>query len=224
MKNKTLVILAIILVFSLLLSACNAGDATPEIPTGEATSPSVTEAAVATEAATEGASSIAACPVGTWKVTDLMPYMVSLEQNLTAQTGGDFTFSNTSYSGDAEFVFNADQTASFSGADFTESMTMSANVNGASMDIPMTIKINGISTAKYSTDGDKLSISDQDNGSINISIDVMGNSSGIDQGLLGKPGTIQLYQFACPDANTLTLKVIAVENMDLAPLTLTRMP
>jgi hypothetical protein len=220
MKNKTLVILAIILVFSLLLSACDAGNTTPESAANETSAPSGTEA----PAVTEDAVSVGVCPVGTWKVTDLMPYMVSLEQNLTAQTGGDFTFSNTSYSGDAEFVFNADQTASFSGADFTESMTMSTNVNGTSMDIPMTIKINGISTARYSTDGDKLSISDQDNGNINISIDVMGNSSGIDQGLLGEPGTIQLYQFACPDANTLTLKVIAVENMDLAPLTLTRVP
>jgi hypothetical protein len=38
---------------------------------------------------------------------------------------------------------------------------------------------------------------------------------------MGESGTTRLYQYTC-SGDTLSLKVIAVENMDLAPLTLTR--
>lgn len=94
-------------------------------------------------------------------------------------------------------------------------------VNGQNMDIPISMTINGASTAQYSVDGDKISFSNQDQGDFQINVDTMGITTVIDQGLMGNPGTIQLYQYACTDVNTLSLKGIAT-NQDLAPLILTR--
>ena len=74
------------------------------------------------------------------------------------------------------------------------------------------------------TDPDKITLQDQDLGDYVITIDISGSPTNMDTSLFGDPGTTKLYQFSCPDTNTLSLKVIAVEDMDLAPLIFTRVP
>ena len=121
------------------------------------------------------------------------------------------------------YVFNEDGTASVTGDNFSQSLTMSVTVGDQPLDVPITITINGTSTANYSIEGDKISFIDQQPGDMSVNVDVMGSATSMND-LLGQPGTIQLYQFNCPDANTLSLQVIAIEDMVLAPLTLTRVP
>jgi hypothetical protein len=163
-------------------------------------------------------ASAVGCPFGEWQLTDFAPYMTSLQQNLTAMTDNEYAFSGNVYSGSAQFDFENDLTAKFSAENFTQKFTMSA----AGIDIPIIIEINGSSTSEYSVERDQISFSNQDAGDLIINISVMDSPSTIDESLLGEPGTIKLYQYACPNPDTFILKVIAVEDMDLAPLTLTR--
>ena len=161
------------------------------------------------------------CLIGSWSLTDFSSYMASIQQNMSSASGNDVTFSSGDFSGSATWTFNADNTAVFSAENFQQNMTMHTTVNDTAMDIPISININGSGTGKYAVEDDKISFSDQDNSSIAINIDVMGTASTIDQSLMGESGTTRLYQYTC-SGDTLSLKVIAVENMDLAPLTLTR--
>jgi hypothetical protein len=161
------------------------------------------------------------CLIGSWSLTDFSSYMASIQQNMSTASGNDVTFSSGDFSGSATWTFNADNTAVFSAENFQQNMTMHTTVNDTAMDIPISININGSGTGKYAVEDDKISFSDQDNSSIAINIDVMGTASTIDQSLMGESGTTRLYQYTC-SGDTLSLKVIAVENMDLAPLTLTR--
>ena len=131
------------------------------------------------------------------------------------------TITSQAFTGKANFTFNSDGTAKFSADNFNQKFTLSTDVSGQKLDIPITLNINGSSTAKYSVADNKITFSDQNQGDQKITVDTMGSASSID-GLLGKSGTMQLYQYTCTDANTLSLKVIAVKNVDLAPLTLTR--
>lgn len=163
-------------------------------------------------------ASAAGCPVGEWQITDFAPYMTSLQQNLTAMTDNEYAFSGNEYSGSAQFDFENDLTAIFSAENFTQEFTMSTS----GIDIPIIIEINGSSTSEYAIVGDQISFSNQDAGDLIVKIDIMGSPSTLDENLLGEPGTIKLYNSNCPNPDTLTLKVIAVEDMDLAPLTLTR--
>jgi hypothetical protein len=161
------------------------------------------------------------CLIGSWSLTDFSSYMASIQQNMSSASGNDVTFSSGDFSGSATWTFNADNTAVFSAENFQQNMIMHTTVNDTAMDIPISININGSGTGKYAVEDDKISFSDQDNSSIAINIDVMGTASTIDQSLMGESGTTRLYQYTC-SGDTLSLKVIAVENMDLAPLTLTR--
>jgi hypothetical protein len=205
MKNKFALLLSLSFVLIIALTACQPETSQPA------------EAVQTTEA-----PAVAACPIGTWNMSDFISYILSMQQNLSSMTNSEYTFKDTVVSGNAQFVFNEDQTAVFRGDNFTESFTMSVNPSGTAMDIPITIQINGSSTSKYSIDADKISFSDQDSGDLVINVDIMGSVIPMDQGLLGQPGTVQLYQFACNGTDTLTLKVIAINDMDLEPLTLTR--
>jgi len=219
MKNKIVTLISLSLIFLFLLSACHSSQPTEasSLPEGTTNPATPAETSMANENTAAGD-----CLVGTWNMSDFTTYFTSLQQNLSSMTNGDYTFSDSSITGNAQFIFNADQTTEFRGENFNESVTMSTKVGENTMDIPMTITINGSSSATYSVDGDKISISDQDNGDLVINIDIMGTPSTLDQGLLGQPGTTQLYQYSCTDPDTLSLKLIAIQNMDLAPLILTR--
>lgn len=218
MKRSILVTLSVTLLLLFALAGCN-------LPTSASTPEPIEETEIISEelptsSAETEAPAIGPCPVGTWNMTDFVPYMNSFLDNLSANTGGDFTFSNSEYSGTARFVFNPDQTVAFSTDNFTQSLTMSAS----GMEIPLTVSINGTSTADYSIAGDEISFSNQDTGDLLITVDVFGSATTIDESLLGQPDTVRLYQFGCPDANTLSLKVIAIDDMDLEPIILTRAP
>ena len=209
-KRSTFVLIALVLSTALLLSAC-----------GSATAAS-TAAASDTTAVTAVPAAPGACLVGNWNLTDFSAYMNSIEQNISSNSKASVTITSGDFSGKAVFTFNADNTSQFSADNFVQKFTLTTNVSGQNLDIPITLTVNGTSTAKYSVDGDKISFTDQQAGDTLITVETMGNTSTIDQSLLGKPGTVQLYQYTCSGADTLSLKVIAVDNMDLAPLTLTR--
>lgn len=218
MKRSILVSLSVTLLLMFVLAGCNL-PTTASTPEAEEITEEITEALPTSSAETE-APAIGSCPVGTWNMTDFVPYMNSFLDNLSANTGGDFTFSNSEYSGTARFVFNPDQTVAFSADNFTQSLTMTAS----GMEIPLTVAINGTSRADYSIEGDEITFSGQDNGDLLIMVDVFGSATALDEGLLGQPETVRLYKFFCPDANTLSLKVIAIDDMDLEPIILTRAP
>lgn len=218
-KNLFTFLLIVVLLFSLV--SCNFGPDMTPIESGEETSTEISTEASAAETLPSVPGS---CLIGTWSLTDFTAYMASLEANIGTMTNNDFVITSGESSGLATFVFNADNTAVFSAENFTQSYTMTTNVSETPVEIPLVITINGTSTSAYSTEGDTISFSDQDNGDIVIAVDVMGSSTDMDQSLFGQPDTVQLYQYACVDANTLSLKVIAIEDMDLDPLILTRVP
>ena len=206
--NKKGLLISFVLVLALVLSACGSS--------GAAASTAAASDATAAPAAP------GACLVGNWSLTDFSAYMNSIEQNISNNSKAAVTITSGDFTGKAVFTFNADNTSQFSADNFVQKFTLTTDVSGQKLDVPITLTVNGTSTAKYSVDGDKISFTDQQGGDTVITVETMGNTSTIDQSLLGKPGTIQLYQYACTDTDTLSLKVIAVDNMDLAPLTLTR--
>lgn len=212
-QRSTFIFIALTLSLALVLSACS--------PSAVSSQGSASGTSAETQATTVPAAP-GACLVGNWGLTDFSAYMNSIAQNITNNSQAAVTITSGDFSGSAVFTFNADNTAQFSADNFTQKFTLTTSVSGQNMDIPITLTVNGTSTAKYSVDGDKISFIDQQPGDTVITTEVMGNTSTIDQSLLGKPGTIQLYQYACSGADSLSLKVIAVENMDLAPLSLTR--
>lgn len=218
--NKKLAKFSIVfLIIALTLSACNLPNATSTSST-EASNNSYTGSTAAT--ATDAPAIPGACLIGTWSLTDFGPYMDSIKQNLSSKSNNNFTFTNGTFSGSATFIFKPDNTASIKMDNFTQNLTMSMKVSDNTIDVPMTLTVNGSSSSSYSIDGDKISFTNQDPGDMKITIDTNGTVSTMDQYMFGEPGTQKLYQYSCPDANTLSLKVIAVESMDLAPLMLTR--
>ena len=207
---------ALLLSATLLLSACGSGSETP------AQGSASTNSASDTTAATSAPAASADCPVGSWNLSDFSAYMNSIEQNMSNSSNASVTVTSGDFTGSAVFTFNADKTTTLKTDNFVQKLTISTEVSGRKLDIPITLSINGTSSGKYSLDGDKMTFSDQDKGDMVITVETSGNSSTVDQSLLGEPGTLKLYQYACPSADTLTLKVVAVKSMDLAPLTLTR--
>jgi hypothetical protein len=135
----------------------------------------------------------------------------------------DASITNNSVTGTSTFEFGADGTGTFTGDNFNQSYTMTVNVNGNSIEIPMSILINGTAHSQYTVEGDEISFHDQDAGDATIDITIMGNTTRVNNALMGDPGTIKLYKYTCVDANTLSLKVVAVDS-DLAPITLIRIP
>lgn len=221
MKKKFIISCSVLIIVSLTLTACNLGSRLSTSSTAEANN---AYTGAATTALTEALAATGNCLVGTWSLTDFGPYMDSIKQNLSAKSNNNFTFSNGAFSGSATFVFNADNTVTLKMDNFTQNITMSMKVKESTVDIPMILTVNGSSSSDYSVDGDKISFSNQNPGDMKISIDTNGTVSTMDQNMFGEPGTQKLYQFSCSDTNTLSLKVIAVESMDLAPLILTRVP
>lgn len=206
--RKLLLALSLMAIMTLVLSACS-GAAAPSAGSG-------TDAPVA-------AVSTPDCPYGKWQVTNFDSYMQSVMTGINnMQT--EATMTNTGTSGTAYITFNEDGTGSYSAENFINNFTMSFLAGETTMDIPVILTQNGTSTAHFTIDGDKITLDDQDLGDYVITIDISGNTSNMDTSVFGTPGSTKLYQFSCPDANSLTLKVIAVEDMDLAPLTLTRVP
>jgi ABC-type oligopeptide transport system substrate-binding subunit len=233
MKNNTqkplFVALALMLAAALTLTACTSSTPTSAASAGSTpvlnsstAVPAATSVQAAATATTATAASSSTCLTGTWNLTDFSSYMNSIEQNTSNASGSTVTVSSQDFTGKAQFTFGDYGTATLSADTFEQKFTLSTDVGGTKLDIPITLDINGHSTAKYTVDGDKVSFNGQDNSGMTITVVTMGTSNPIDQSLLGANGTIQLYQYACPDANTLTLKVIAVTNSDFAPLTLTR--
>ena len=209
-RNPLLIFFSILTV-ALLLSACSL----PGTPTGGSTPTSVPEPISTT--------SPGSCLVGNWQVTNYPEYISSLSNAFPSDSAGGFTINDHGSTGTIQISFNADNTASFTADNFTESMSMNATNNGTTLDIPIEIKENGTSTSNYSVDGDQISFSNQVQGDFTYDITIMGQPSALDGSLFGSSGSVTVYQYQCLDANTLSLKVIAV-NRDLAPLQFTRVP
>lgn len=209
---KFFLVLSLMAIMALVLSACGAGAATPSA--GSSTDiPAAATVAVSTPD----------CPYGKWQVTNFDSYMQSVMSGINnMQTEAIMT--NTGSSGTAYITFNEDGTGSFNADNFVNNFTMSISAGESTMDIPVILTQNGTSTAHFTVEGDKITLQDQDLGDYVITIDISGSPTNMDTSLFGDPGTTKLYQFSCPDTNTLSLKVIAVEDMDLAPLIFTRVP
>ncbi len=219
MSTTTGRLMVAVLLMSLVLGACNL-PLTPvpqktETPAPPQPTPAPTEAA--TQAPAGGSASN--CPVGKWQVTDLSAYFTSL-QSLIAQ-GTDMTLTGGSISGTAWFEFKDDGTLSLNATDFTQGFTAKTKVLNQTVEIPASLKINGSSQAKYTADGGQITVTGQQIGTLKISVDLMGSSTDVPNTLLGEQNTTTTYQYACPTADTLSLKV-QTAGMDLAPLTLTR--
>lgn len=225
MNNKLIKTMGVILVVGLLLTACNLpGSSSPTSTEAANNAYSGGSTAAPTAAPTEAPAAAGNCLVGTWSLTDFASYMDSIKQNLSASSNNDVTFTSGDFSGSATFVFNADNTTSLNLDNFSQSFTMTMKVSDTAVEIPITLNMNGNSSSDYSVDGDQITFSNQNPGDSQINIEIEGSVSAIDQSMFGEPGTQKLYQYSCVDANTLSLKVIAVESMDLAPLILTRVP
>ncbi len=210
----------------LLLSSCNFPlfNNSSASTAGATTEPPATLAISATQIATassEAASNGGSCLVGRWVMDDYSAYFRSFNNMFPDST--DASITNNSVTGTSIFEFGADGTGTFVADNFNQSYTMTINVNGNVIEIPMSILINGTARSRFTIEGDEISFHDQDAGDAIIDITIMGNTTRVDNNLMGDPGTIKLYKYSCIDANTLSLKVVAVDS-DLAPITLTRIP
>jgi hypothetical protein len=212
---KKLFFLSILVILTLTLSACGSTP-TPV----ESTSAPAASAAPATEAPLAAAP---ACPVGNWQITDFSGYMSSLAANLNNMST-DVKVTDQGYTGTAKFTFNPDGTSKFTAENFVENFSVSMGVSGTAVTVPVAFNINGSSTADYIVEGDQITFTNQDTGDLTITYNMSESEMDLSSSLLGEPGTVKLYQFACADQNTLSLKVTAITNMDLAPLILTRIP
>lgn len=211
LRRNTISLLALLALIALLLTACGqASTAAQATSSAGEVSPSQAQAQPVTAAP---------CFIGTWNLTDFSSYMQSIEQK--ASTGSDISIASKDFMGSVVFTFKNDDTAQMDASKFTQSFTLTTTAAGQKLDVPIILTIDGTSKARYTVQGDQLSFSAQDNSALTITIDAMGNTSTVDEGLFGKADTAQLEQFACPDANTLTLKILSA-GLDLAPLTLTR--
>jgi hypothetical protein len=227
MRNKrnfrAVQFLVLSLVMVLALSACNfpllagSGTSTPE--PGMETPMMDEPTAAATDGAPVGGGG--SCLVGKWQVSDLSAYFNSLSNMLPE--GSDASVTNTEVSGTATFEFRADGTGTFVADQFKQAYTMSFTSNGTTIDIPMSVLINGTAESGYTVEGDEITFHDQTSNNSVITIDIMGNTTEVDSELLGTPGSIKLYKYQCTDANTLMLDVVAADGA-LQPLTLNRIP
>jgi hypothetical protein len=224
-----------VVILSMALAACNlpgetkTATETPQIavtqpentpqPSLEATT-IATEAGVPTTAAPATAGSGSDCLVGKWLLTDFTSYFASIQAAASANNSG-MSITNDGVSGKADFTFNQDGTLVLSADNFNQKFTINASANGSTIKIPASVLINGSSNAKYTLKGDQITISDQQAGDLKITITVMGNNTDATNAMLGEVGAMTLYQYACSDADTLSLKVVAIQQ-DFAPLTLTR--
>ncbi len=209
-SHRYVKILSLLVITTLLLSACNTGSSAGGTQAPDSSS--------STDAPVIAAP---ACPYGKWQVNNFDSYMQSVMSNINnMQT--EATVTNTGTSGTAYITFNEDGSGSFTAENFVNNFTMSFSAGDTTMDLPVILTQNGTTTAHFTIDGDKITLDNQDLGDYVITINLSGNVTNLDTSVLGTPGTTQLYQFSCPDINTLLLKVIAVDNMDLDPLTFTR--
>ncbi len=218
-KIRFLILIMGIMAFS--ISACN-------FP-GVGSEPGITVTPEAepmeTAAPTEAPAEPGACLVGSWNMTDFRPFVNSLQDTMNAASGGqNFTIENYQSTGVANMTFNADNTAEFSAEEYVQSYTLVTNISGQSMSFENQLTMNGLGTANYLVEGDTITFSNQDNSGWTILMETLGTVTELDQSLFGEPESIQLYQYSCPDANTLALKVIAIDNMDPDPFIMTRVP
>jgi hypothetical protein len=200
-----------LLTLSLALAACGSS-------TGSSgSSGSGPEATAAT--ATNEPPAPGSCLVGKWQISDFTSYFNSVGSKVSSSSKSDVTIANKGVTGNAWFEFNSDGTAKVSGDNFTQSFDMTAS----GLDIPASVTINGASQAKYTVSADQITFTEQQAGDMKIIVTVMGNTTDDSNAFLGQTGTDEQYLFTCPDANTLTLKVVTAK-LDLAPITLTRVP
>lgn len=172
--------------------------------------------------ATEPAATQAAsgdCLVGKWLLTDYTSYFSSIQAKASAS--GDVTITNDGLSGQAWFEFGPDGKASITADQFSQSFTLNTTAAGATVTVPASVLINGRATSDYSVSGDQITFSNQSDGDLKTTITVMGSSTDEANQFMGQPGSTTLYQYTCVDADTLSLKVIAVDQ-DFNPLTLKR--
>jgi len=227
-RNLTLILLtSSLLVIGLMLAGCGPATVTPAAPISDTTTTDVATASpTVAQTATNEATSAATgdCLIGSWKLTDFAPYMDSVKQNISENTSNDVTFTSGTTSGTATFEFNPDHTSALTTNDFSQSFTMTMSVSDSPVEIPINLLINGKSTADYVVEGDTITFTNQNENDMLIAIDTMGSVTTMNESMFGEPDTVKLYQYSCIDANTLSLKVIAVDDMDLAPLILTRVP
>jgi len=198
-----------------VLSAC--GSSTASLAASPTSSSSSSSSASA-----GGSSAIGdACYVGTWKMGDFSVYIESLKNSM--ETGGaTVTITAEAYTGSDQFVFNADGTATYTATNFEQKFTINRTSGGKTVSIPVAIDENGTSTSTYTVSGNQLSFTNQDASKLKATINAMGTSTTMDESLLGKPGTVSVYDFSCPDANTLTLKVDSTKMSNLAAFNLIR--
>jgi hypothetical protein len=219
-RSLTLPLLVTVLMISVLvLTACG----TSVAPTVENTPVPATEIPSPTAVVPPTSAPVSgACPVGNWQLGDLSAYMASVQNMVNSP---DAQIVDQGVTGTGVFTFTSDGSAKFSADNFVQKFTVNSSINGLSVAIPVILTINGATTASYVLQGDQISLSNQDLGDVTIVANVMGTDTNLASDfLMGQPGSIKLYQFACNDANSLSLKVIAIENVDFAPILLTRVP
>jgi len=215
--NLRLTAIPVVLVTLFTLSACNL-----PIPSSTPTDPALTPpSATMTDPTSSSGTAGGSCLVGNWQVTNYPEYIASLTNMFPA--GTDMTINDQGSTGKIQLGFGADGAANFTADNFTEKLSIVSTASNSTMEIPIDIAMNGTSTSTYSVSGDQISFSNQDQGSLDMSISIMGSPTSMDAGIFGNQGAVTVYQYSCIDPNTLSLKVIIV-NRDLAPLKFTRVP
>jgi hypothetical protein len=215
-KGILFVTVILLVVLMLVISACGSSTVTPT-----ASSPSSPSGSSGTSVAGSSSSASGTCYVGTWKMGDFSVYIQSLKSSM--ETGGaKVTIDTQAYTGTDQFVFNSDGSASYTATNFEQKFMINRTANGKTVSIPVAIDENGTSTSTFTVSGDQLSFTKQDASGLKATLNAMGTTTTMDTSLLGKPGTVSVYTFTCPDANTLTLQVVSTKTSALGAFTLIR--
>lgn len=140
------------------------------------------------------ASSGASCLVGTWKLTDISSLINSMQEAFSSR-GDQVALTDVTLNGSASLTFNSDGSTEASADNFTEGFTMS--MHDSTINIPVTILMNGASQGRYSTSAGALTFTDQTSSDLIVTITFMSNSTNVAGGIMGQSGTPMTYQFAC---------------------------
>lgn len=217
----------LVLALTLALAACAAPSpaattastavATNMYPSAEAALPVATTAASQPTSAASGGS----CLSGTWKLSDISGFILSLQNALTSR-GANLTIGDVSLTGTASLTFNPDSTVQMSADNFKESFNISMQVDSNTMNIPVELAMQGASQANYAVSGDTITFTGHQNGTMQQTLTVMGSTTDLTGDLLGTSSdTSTSFAYSCMDANTLHLTVTSV-NLGTDPVILTR--
>ncbi|MEZ0396063.1 MAG: hypothetical protein ABWK53_06505 [Anaerolineales bacterium] len=179
----------------LILTACSLS--------GRSSLPVATEPVVATitpDVATIPASgAIDPCLVGEWRLVDMSAYMITAMESADIQVEYEFS------SGQAFYVFSVDGIFLIQADQRTENYVMKFDSGGTVTDIPISISIDGVGSARYSASDGQVTFTNTSSSGLLFELSVLGESQYIDFWAIDESGAETVFLYECIGTDTLHL-------------------